>query len=707
MKRFFCRTRFLFLAVLLLCLLSLTAWAEESSAVLHALHFDIALQADGSAWITETREIVFSGDRTFTRYGVNNAFTGPRTMLDWQVAIDGTPASQLDAPDHENRPENTFAVEEGDGGSTVYVYFRQQGGGTRVFRIGYRVENAVKLYGDVGEFSWNLSGTSGISDIGTLTATLTVPEGAPAEALNIWAHGPLNGSFDKQPDGSAALRVDSVPLGTIIDIRCTLPASCFTGGWVQQGVALPGILAEEQALADSANAKREEARAQEEASAQEETDDYVDSYWAGRNAWAAEHPMLESIQSFCETVYITFYYTLTYELGKVVAVLSALIFGLTAFVGRLLRRPKKLRYTPAQSPRYCEQLPDERPAPVVDRLVHFYDGKSDVSRQISAALLELNLKGLVELREDGGEVELVLNAQRGEELFPFVGAQEPGKAHDPDDLEVLWGFLMSAEDGSGRITMKALQQYVLDNQAASCDFRSRFESAVAREYGKWVKTEVVKRPFFGGSRLLWLLPVLAGVFAMLVRMFTTLYEGIDPVASVWVGMKTVAVTALLLFIFYLGRWFARGRCVILDQQSEDDLALWQAFGRFLDDFSDSDENKLPDFSVWRKYMVYAVAMGRGQTVAGALSIRYPEAPSTYTEPYEDELYRLLRERELYHAMDSVSREVAGARPPAPAASDSDNSDNWSDNWSDGSGDGGGFSDSSGGSDSGSGGDFID
>ena len=95
MKRLFCRTRFLFLAALLLSLLSLTAWAEESSAVLHTLHFDIALQADGSAWITETREIVFSGDRTFTRYGVNNAFTGPRTMLDWQVAIDGTPASQM------------------------------------------------------------------------------------------------------------------------------------------------------------------------------------------------------------------------------------------------------------------------------------------------------------------------------------------------------------------------------------------------------------------------------------------------------------------------------------------------------------------------------------------------------------------------------------------------------------------------------------
>ena len=65
------------------------------------MHFDIALQEDGSALITETREIVFSGDREFTRYGVNNIFTGPRVFSDWQVSIDGTSASQLDEPDND------------------------------------------------------------------------------------------------------------------------------------------------------------------------------------------------------------------------------------------------------------------------------------------------------------------------------------------------------------------------------------------------------------------------------------------------------------------------------------------------------------------------------------------------------------------------------------------------------------------------------
>ena len=135
------------------------------------------------------------------------------------------------------------------------------------------------------------------------------------------------------------------------------------------------------------------------------------------------------------------------------------------------------------------------------------------------------------------------------------------------------------------------------------------------------------------------------------------------------------------------------------------MALWQAFGRFLEDFTTFEEKELPEFSVWREYMVYAVAMGQGSKLAGALKLKYPASTSVEMPGDEDEMYRLLREMELYRAMDSIGRELAEARQPGSAAS-SDYYD-WSDNWSDGSGGGGGFSDSDGGSDSGSGGDFID
>lgn len=713
MERSFRKLRCLFLVMLILSLFSAAAWAADYSAGLNSLHFDIALQEDGSALVTETREIVFSGDHLFSRYGVNNGFTGPRTFVDWQVTIDGTPASRLDAPDNDNRPENTFVVEDTDGGNTVSIYFRQQGDGTRVFRIRYRIENAVKLYADVGEFSWNLTGETGISDIGTLTATLTVPEGVPDEAFRIWAHGPLNGNFDKQPDGSAFLQVDSVPLGTIVDIRSTLPAACFTGGWEQQGEALDAILAEEKALSDSANARREEAlRAQEEeARARAESEAYWAAVRAEEEAWMEAHPVQSALQNVCLSIYhASLFYSIAYQPFESIVAYGGPILVLTAIVGRLLRNKKKLRHTPAQSPQYYRDLPDHRPAPAVDRLIHFYDGKSSVTRQIPAALLELNLKGLVRFQTVDGEVTLWLNPRLGEVLFPSAspqedGAQEQKQAHDPDDQEILWRFLSGAAEGREWMALTDLEQYIRDHQEAAWHFRNDFEHAVQREFQEQVGTEMVRRPLLGKSWRPLLLSAAVGILVMLICMFSFLSSGIFWSDSLCAGISAFAVTVILYLLYRLGRKFAQGRCEILDQQSEDDLALWQAFGRFLNDFTTFEDKELPEFSVWREFMVYAVAMGQGQKVARALSVKYPETLSAQTDAMSDEMVLWLQNMTYLDAMDSISREVSAARQPSAPSSGEDSSG--IDNWSDSDGGGGGFSESSGGSDSGSSGDFID
>ena len=409
MKRSLRRILCLFLVMLFIPLFSLTASAEDSGAVLKSLDFSIVLMENGSAYITETREVVFSGDNELTRYRVFNLFTGPRVFSDWEVSIDGTSVRQLDAPDNDNRPENTFAVEDGDGKNTVSIYFRQKGSGTRVFQISYRVENAVKLYSDVGEFFWNLTGENGISDIGRLTATLPVPEGVPDEDFLIWAHGPLNGSFDKQPDGSAFLQIENVSLGTIVDIRCTLPADCFNGGWEQQGEGLDQILEKEKELSDSANAKREE---EERKKAEQE------AYWAERRAWEEAHPVLHSIERFCGGVMSTVWDFLTeYGFIAIIIIIFAIpvlaLTGVLSLIMRILKwiNKKRFRKHPTNSPQYYRDLPDDRPAPAVDRLVHFYDGKSSLSRQLSATLLELNLKKLIHFQTTAGDATILLNEQ--------------------------------------------------------------------------------------------------------------------------------------------------------------------------------------------------------------------------------------------------------------------------------------------------------
>ena len=706
MSRFLHKILCFFFVILIFPLFSLTALAEDNSTVLDSLHYDIALQEDGSALITETREVVFSGDREFTRYGVNNLFTDPLVFSDWQVSVDGTPVPQLDEPDNENRPENTFAVEDGDGENTVYIYYRWQGSGTRVFQISYCVENAVKLYSDVGDFFWNLTGETGISDIGTLTATLTVPAGIPAEDFRIWAHGPLNGTFEKQPDGSAALQVDNVPLGMIVDIRSTLPADCFYGGWEQQGGALDEILAEEKELADSANARREE-----EEREQAELEASLAESLARRYAWEAEHPILNSIEWDCGLICASagsFVESYGIYLFLAIVFLSIPVLWVTR-VFRLIkcsrrrRNLKKFRNSPTQSPRYYRDLPDDRPAPAADKLVHFYDGKSSVSRQISATLLELNLKKLVHFRTAAEDVEFQLNEQLGEKLYPSHAPQENAETdqtrnHIPGYQEILWDFLLNAIDLSGRISMTKLKKYIKDNQEEALKFRNNFEGAVEKEHAERIKSRDVEKYPPGRWKLRLLLSAIAGILAMLIRMFSTLYYGIEFGASIRVGLITFVVAVILLAVFRLWEKLVAAPSYILDQQGEDDLALWQAFGRFLDDFTIFEDKELPEFPVWREYMVYAVAMGKGQKVARALALKYPESFSEGTNTSDDDMYRMLQDRNLFDAMDSIGREIADVRQ----LSSSSGSD-----WSDGGGSGGGFSDSGGGSDSGSGGDFID
>lgn len=687
----------IFLVLLIIPLFSLTASAEDYSAVLHSLHFDIALQEDGSALITETREVVFDGDHDFSRYRVNNMFTGPREFVDWEVSINDKPVPQLDAPDNDNRPENTFAVEESDGKNTVSIYFRQSGSGTIVFRISYRLENAVKLYSDVGEFFWNLTGEDGISDIGKLTATVTAPESVPAEDFLIWAHGPLNGSFDKQPDGSAFLQVENVPVGTIVDIRCTLPAEYLYGGWEQEGEGLDAILAKEKELTDSANAKREE-----EARQKAEEEARLAAYRAERAEWEANHPILYALEQFVENVSYGCYKicdgfkAFMKEVGW--NIFCFIVFG--SFFGFfvvilplhdkiqhiiLKCKQKKYRIKPTQSPRYYRNLPDDRSAPAVDRLVHFYDGKSSVSRQLSATLLELNLKKLIRFQTTARDTTILLNEQEDWENLPNY-------------QRITLEFLSDASDGIGRISIEDLKQYIKDNRDPALNFRKSFEGAVEDDFSERVKSSDAAKSSRIRLKYRLIFSVIAGILAVLIHIIGTLDFAIELGESLQFGLEFFVLVVVVELIIHFWRFVFRTPCDVLDQQGEDDLALWQAFGRFLDDFTTFDEKELPEFSVWREYMVYAVVMGNGQKVAKALAIKYPEAVSAGTDIYDDDMYRWMQDTDFYDAMDSIGREVAEVKAPTSSGSS---------DWSDSDGGGGGFSDSDGGSDSGSGGDAID
>ena len=280
-------------------------------------------------------------------------------------------------------------------------------------------------------------------------------------------------------------------------------------------------------------------------------------------------------------------------------------------------------------------------------------------------------------------------------MFPNA---ESTAEHSPTYLEALWDFLQNAADGNGCISIKNLQKYIKDNRESALKFRNDFRDAVEREYEKSVVSEKVEGHSSKRIKPRLIFAAAAGILAMVICMFSTLYDGAQVGFSILAGLAVFAAAFIIpsVILFWINFMQQLEPCFVLDQQSEDDLALWQAFGRFLNEFASFSNKELPDLSVWEEYMVYAVAMGYGKKVASVLALKYPEACSEGSDSYDDDMYYWMQNMALYDAMDNIGRDVAEVTAPV-SSSDSSDSD----------GGGGGFSDFGGGSDSGSGGDFID
>ena len=160
----------------------------------------------------------------------------------------------LEAPSEE-RPEGCFAVVEDGSDVRVEIYHRSENV-AREIRIAYTVENAVILHDDVAEFRWDLTSASEISYTGVVSARLFLPSVVTEEEWFAWAHGPLNGTIEKNGGAGAVLRAEDVPDYTVVDMRLAMPRALFTGGYVEESAALEGIHEEEAELARQANQER-------------------------------------------------------------------------------------------------------------------------------------------------------------------------------------------------------------------------------------------------------------------------------------------------------------------------------------------------------------------------------------------------------------------------------------------------------------------
>ena len=152
-------------------------------------------------------------------------------------------------------------------------------------------------------------------------------------------------------------------------------------------------------------------------------------------------------------------------------------------------------------------------------------------------------------------------------------------------------------------------------------------------------------------------------------------------------VAAMVVTGAFLLVWWKSR--------TLTEPGQWQVDQWQAFRRFLKDFSNLDRAQLPQLILWEHYLVYATALGVAAEVIRQLPVVYPELsqPDNQFGYYWGGMHY-----SHYDSAGGISSSFGGLASVSEIMSSLD--DSWSSAFSGIGGAGGGSSDGSGGGDGG-------
>ncbi|AKA69637.1 DUF2207 domain-containing protein [Clostridium scatologenes] len=347
-----------------------------------------------------------------------------------------------------------------------------------------------------------------------------------------------------------------------------------------------------------------------------------------------------------------------------------IIFPIPVLIGgfifiKKLKKKNFKRLQPALKPDYIRDLPSKlTPAEVTD-LFYFYKKTDVYSQKFTSTILDLSLKGFLEFKPHKEERKTLIKIEKNKDI-PILCDHE----------KIIFKFISKNVAGHNNcIGNSEIKTYIDNNtEEAKAIFDEFNEKSMASlEQEDFIDTTEKKLPKQ--------IKILRAI--LILGIIITFYETNVLLAGAFVILFILSITGCSL--------------EKLTQKGENELAMWGAFKNFLKDFTLFDEKELPELVVWERYLVYAVALGEGDTILKALPMKYPELQrDDYYDTYNSDYYILYMMCNMANETNNEDSDIFDSIRKLESSS----------NESSGSGDGGGFS-SGGGSGDGGGGSSCD
>lgn len=235
----------------------------SSDLALRNLDYNVTLNYDGSANVTETWDIEIEDTNTlFKTFEIDKTKYSEITNVSLVETTKGLNKSfsQIYTEKYHVDKDCFYALINSKGQFEIaWGVHEDDDYARRTFKINYTIIDAVKNYTDCSEFYWQFISTKSTIPAKNVTGTITLPtEVINDEDFRVWAHGPLNGNIYKTSNNIAKFEVSSLSSRTMLETRIVTPTYVFEENTnTSQEAKLNTILSQEQKWADEANKQRE------------------------------------------------------------------------------------------------------------------------------------------------------------------------------------------------------------------------------------------------------------------------------------------------------------------------------------------------------------------------------------------------------------------------------------------------------------------
>ena len=604
-----------------------------------SLHYDVRLNKDGSMDVVETWNVWISETNTLFKSFNLNIYELP--MKNVRVSQIENGQEKFLKQIYEQQYHVDFGCYYGlPINSSTYEIAWNVGldnrSASRVYRMYYTVENVVEIHNDCTEFYWQfLSKNNGMYG-DNITGRISLPKSVSnLEKLRIWGHGPLNAVINKSSNDLVTFSLDSIETNQILEVRIVTEENIYeqSRNFTKQ-YTLGNILYEEQNWADEANRQREEEKEQ----------------WYIVNV-----------------IFIIFI---------IINILFFILFlskkKKYKIVGNEL---KEKYYYPKRELEYFRDIPDEKNASPA-RALYFYNfaqNKSfidnEISKIVSATILNLSLKGLIKFEVKNEEIEIYM-LKDDKMQVNFLTR---------DELMV-FNILKSAIRNKEYITPKEFSEYASDNYEDVYKKLQEIPTIVNTDIELMNKVSAERKNILKN----WYKKFWKNILFMFISIF---FGGIIPALAIGFAILASQCSKNAKYVS------------ILSEKGNEEQKEWKALKKYMEDYSLLNEKGVPDIVLWEKYLVYATVFGISEKVMAQLKLIHPEMFYMQTENNfnSNSYWHIMNSNELGYdhfeefreSLENIYRKAQSAYSAAHYTSSSDNS-------SSGSGGGGGFSSGGGG-----------